>query len=288
MKIAIITNTIRRPLELVSKSVHASLSQNESVSVILMDQNQSYLNFPDTIKTNPRFKHMHCQVPSVSMARNRAEYSVDSDWLVFCDDDGYLEPGYLEKLSQLVESYPEIEIFAGAIKRIDNLDFYSKRHALGGDMKWFMNTKLLMGSNFVIKRSVFEELGKFDEKFGAGAPFGSSEETDLAWNAFFHHKKMRYSPELVVFHVPPFSGDTGSEIKKAFRYGVGKGALVRKWLGAGKVLVLIELFEMFLIPLIKALILLILFRWNAFRIQLSSLQGRILGIFSPDSGKKAV
>jgi glycosyltransferase involved in cell wall biosynthesis len=197
--ITIITNTIRRPIELVTKSVHASLSQNDSVLVILMDQNPKPLVFSESINSNPRFKQIHCQVPAVSMARNRAEYSKNTEWIVFCDDDGYLEDGYIQKLQQAIVENPEIEIFAGSIKRIDNGDFYSRRHALGGNMKWFWNSKLLMGSNFAIKRSVFEELGKFDENLGAGAKYGSSEETDLAWNAFFHHKKMKYFPELVVF-----------------------------------------------------------------------------------------
>lgn len=287
-KITIITNTIRRPIELVGKSVRASLSQNESVNVILIDQNAQYLIFPEEIKMNPRFKHMHCQVPAVSMARNRAEYSKDTDWIVFCDDDGYLEDGYIQKLQKAIDENPEIEIFAGSIKRIDTGEFYSKRHALGGNMKWFWNSKLLMGSNFAIKRSVFEELGKFDENLGAGAKYGSSEETDLAWNAFFHHKKMKYFPELVVFHVPPFTGDAGSEIQKAFRYGVGKGALVKKWLAAGKCWPVMELLEMCLIPMLKAPFLAILFRWQDFRIQRASFHGRILGILKADSGKKAV
>lgn len=287
-KITIITNTIRRPLELVEKSVRSSLDQNEWVKVLLMDQNQQPLLFSNEVESNPRFKHIYCSVPAVSMARNRAEYAADTDWIIFCDDDGYLENGYVQKLLILMQENPMVEIFAGAIKRIDNGDFYSQRHAIGGNMKWFWNTKLLMGSNFVIKRSVFEQLGKFDERFGAGAKFGSSEETDLAWNAFFHQKIMRYSPELVVFHVPPFAGEFEAEVSKAFRYGVGKGALVRKWLEAGKMWVFFEFFEMWVVPLIKAPFLLLFFRWKLLRIQLSSLQGRIIGIFKTDSDKKVV
>ena len=279
IKFTIITNTIRRPIELITKSIEASLAQNESASVVLVDQNIQPLHFIDSIKMNPRFKHIHHVVPSVSKARNYAEYAVDTDWLIFCDDDGYLENSYLKNLLRLIEEFPEVEIFAGGIKRIDNSDFYSKRHALGGDMKYFMNTKLLMGSNFVIKRSVFEELGKFDEKFGAGAPYGSSEETDLAWNAFFHHKRMRYSPELVVFHVPPFTGNAKNEIEKAFRYGQGKGALVRKWLSLGYFTVLYEVVEMVLLPVLKAPIFLLMFKFLEARIQLAALSGRLKGLF---------
>lgn len=245
--------------------------------MILMDQNTTPLIFPDEVANNSRFKHIHCQVPAVSMARNRAEYAVDTDWLIFCDDDGYLESGYTQKLLKLIQDFPDTDIFAGSIKRIDNRDYYSKRHAVGGNMEKFWNAKLLMGSNFVIKRSVFEQLGKFDERFGAGAAYGSSEETDLAWNAFFHQKKMRYSPELVVFHIPPFSGVLKVEVEKAFRYGYGKGKLVRKWLALGHWIVIFELVEMSAVPILKSILFLLAFRWKEFRIQSASLAGRWAG-----------
>ena len=276
----IITNTIRRPLDLVMKSVSASLAQDAGVPLVLIDQNKDQLIFSKEIESNSKLKHMHVVVPAVSMARNRAEYTADVDWLIFCDDDGYLETGYFQKLLTTIKENPEIDIFAGSIKRIDNSDFYSKRHAIGGNMKWFWNTKLLMGSNFVIKRSVFEELGKFDEKFGAGAVYGSSEETDLAWNAFFHHKRMRYTPELVVFHVPPFAGDVANEVQKAYRYGVGKGQLVKKWLGKGKFWVLLELVEMYILPLLRAPVFLILLRGKEARIQMASFRGRLSGLIA--------
>jgi GT2 family glycosyltransferase len=278
-KITIITNTIRRPIELVEKSIHASLGQNESVPVILIDQNSELLRFSDEIKSNSRLNHVHCQVPSVSMARNQAQYSADTEWLIFCDDDGYLQSGYIDQLELLIKKNPDIDLFAGSIKRIDNGEFYSKRHAIGGDMKWFWNAKLLMGSNFVIRRSVFESLGKFDELFGAGAPYGSSEETDLAWNAFFNGFKMSYTPELVVFHVAPFAGELKQELKKAFRYGLGKGVLVRKFILKGKFKVLFEILEMMILPFLRLPMFFLKFKYKEVLIQIATFCGRFYGLF---------
>lgn len=278
-KFTIITNTIRRKLDLVEKSLHQSLSQDPSIDVVLVDQNDFPLKLSSDIVNHASFQHQHTQVPAVSMARNKARYASDCEWIIFCDDDGYLESGYFQKLQLFIQSHPDVDVISGSIKRIDNGEFYSKRHAIGGNMKWFWNTKLLMGSNFVIRRSVFEELGKFDERLGAGAVYGSSEETDLAWNAFFHGKKMMYAPELVVFHVPPFVTDAGTEWKKAFRYGIGKGALVRKWLFKGHIQVLMEFFEMIVLPLIRTPILLIQSRAKEALSQFAALFGRICGMF---------
>lgn len=284
-KITIITNTLRRPLALVEKSVRASLAQGD-VSVTLVDQNPEPLMFPEDIAANPRLQHQHAVVPSVSMARNQAGYDPSTEWLIFCDDDGYLKEDYLTLLKARIERHPEVEIFAGGIRRIDTDEFYSKRHAFGGDMRWFWNTKLLMGSNFVVRKSVFEELEKFDERFGAGAPFGSSEETDFAWKAFFAGKKMLYAPELVVFHVPPFSGPLSAEIEKARRYGFGKGCLVRKWLFKkgvmGSYWPLLELVEMLVVPAVRVLLSLVRARGEEIPIQWASLKGRWSGLFLMD------
>ena len=277
-KVTIITNTIRRSLELVEKSVRASLTQDSSVDVVLVDQNEVPLKFSSEVETNSRFKHQHEIVPSVSMARNRAIYEADCEWLIFCDDDGYLEQGYVQKLKTLINQNSMTDVFAGSIKRIDNGEFYSKRHALGGNMKWFWNLKLLMGSNFAIKREVFEKLGKFDEQFGAGAPYGSSEETDLAWNAYFNGYQLKYVPELVVFHVPPFSGNPEEEIKKAYRYGYGKGRMVRKWLQKHKTSPMLEMMEMLTLPFLKGVLFLLFFSRTQILIQSSTVKGRLMGL----------
>jgi len=278
-RFAIITNSIRRSVELVSRSLGESLSQDDATPVIFIDQNVEKLALPPLLAGHNRLSHQQVVAPGVSSARNLACYPADCEWLVFCDDDGYLERDYLSKLQRLIESRPDVDIFAGAIRRTDTGDFYSRRHAIGGDMRKFWNSKLLMGSNFVIRRRVFEELGKFDENLGVGSRFGSSEETDLAWNAYFHGKKMLYAPELVVYHVPPFSGDLDVEKSKAFRYGIGKGALVRKWLGRGHWIVLTEMLEMLVLPVLVSVAFFVLGRWKESLIRTHGLLGRIRGLF---------
>ena len=291
-RITIITNTFQRPVDLVEKSIRSSLAQrlgpaDEGIEVVLVDQNEIPLRLSEEVESNPRFKHQISRVSAVSMARNSAQYGADCDWLIFCDDDGYLKADYLERLKACWVWHPEVELFAGGIRRTDTGDFYSRRHALGGDMKWFWNTKLLMGSNFAVKRAVFEGLGKFDEAFGAGAPLGSSEETDFAWKAYFAGKKMIFAPELVVFHVPPYAlGSIEAEVQKAYRYGIGKGALVRKWLGRGKFWVSLEAVEMLALPLVRMALDAVFLRSNHLRIQWAAFRGRLRG-WAPGGVKRS-
>jgi len=282
-EITVVTNTIRRPIELVEKSVRAALSQKPEVDVVLVDQNPVPLSFPKDVSDHPRFHHQHVPVPAVSMARNRAVLPADCQWIIFCDDDGYMDLNYLSALKAQISSTPEISIFAGVIRRIDTGEYYSRRHALGGNMKWFWNTKLLMGSNFCVKRAAFERLEKFDEDFGAGARHGSSEETDFAWNAFFNHESMVFTPELVVYHVPPFTGEPDGELQKAWRYGVGKGALVRKWLERGHFWPVFELVEMLLLPLLQGTLSILRFRIPDARLRFAGLRGRLIGLLGLSS-----
>lgn len=276
----VITNSIRRPLDLVEKSLRTSLAQPQITQVTFVDQNDIPLQLASSIVNDPKLNLLRISTAGVSSARNAATYLAHTEWLIFCDDDGYLADDYMTNLQQVIAKNPTVEIFAGGIRRIDTKGFYSKRHALGGDLNSFFYTKLLMGSNFVVRRSTFERLGKFDENFGAGAKYGSSEETDFAWNAYFEKINMMYSPELVVFHVPPFAGAADVEVQKAFRYGVGKGALVAKWLiHKRQPIVIFEIIEMLIFPLLKSVASLLMLNFDFFKIQLASLKGRTSGLF---------
>ncbi len=277
-RFSIITNTIRRAEELVFKSLRASLAQGPDVQVVLVDQNARPIRLPSELASDVRLKHQQKVVPGVASARNFASYSEDTEWLIFCDDDGYLATDYLRRLKELIAQSGEVQIFAGVIRRIDTGEFYSRRHAIGGKLNSFWSTKLLMGSNFVIRRTTFERLGKFDEAFGAGAFNGSSEETDLAWSAYFSGVTMRFAPELVVHHIPPFADSAQAEHKKAFRYGVGKGRLVRKWLSPRRPVVLVELLEMFVLPPLLSVASLLVGRGTEASIRLAGWLGRWVGL----------
>ena len=216
---------------------------------------------------------------SVSAARNTLVIPQNTGWIFFCDDDGYPCGDYSEKLENIINHNPSLDILAGSIVREDNNEFYTLRHRSGGSLKKFKNTKNLMGSNFAIKAKVFNELGRFDENFGAGSRWGSSEETDFCWKAYFAGKNMEYFPELIVYHVPPFNESIKTGFHKAFKYGVGKGALVSKWLFKKKeIKVLYELFEMTTVPFIQSLRGFITFKFGLIATNFAALIGRYYGM----------
>ena len=246
----IVTNSFRRDIALVERNLKHSLSQKPSPQkVIFIDQNEKKLELPSEISQSLLLQHLHIPKQSVSAARNSLNISPETEWIIFCDDDGYLMEGYAEKFIETAKSHPEVEIVAGSIIRDDNGEFYTSRHRIGGDINKFPYAKLLMGSNFACKAKTFKKLNRFDERLGAGAFWGSGEETDFAWKAHFAGVPMLYCSELKVFHVKPYSSTFPNNLKKAFFYGRGKGALVAKWIFEEKKLKpFYEMAEMSVVP----------------------------------------
>lgn len=277
---AVIINSYGRQSQWVERAAQAALTQKIAPQkVILVDQNNTPLQLKNEIETHPLFSHQYLKNKSVSQARNSV--SVESyDWIIFCDDDGFMAPEYSENFIRVLEKSPAVELIAGSIV-IENTDeYYSIRHKIGGDINHFWNTKLLMGSNFAIRSQTFADLKKFDPDFGIGSLWNSSEETDLSWKAYFNKKLIRFAPELVVYHVKPYSGPFLPSVKKAFIYGGGKGALVAKWISSGYLLVFLELAEMILVPILNSLIALLTLKPHLTLIYMAAFIGRIWGFIA--------
>lgn len=279
MKYISVVNTINRPQHLVEKCLNALLLQKKSpIRVILIDQNEKELEFSKRIIDNPIFTRSKVNYKSVSAARNSVVIPESAEWIFFCDDDGYACEDYSEILNDLINKNPEVEIFAGSIIRDDTNDFYSLRHKKGGSLTKFRNTKNLMGSNFVVKGTTFNKLNRFDENFGVGSYWGSSEETDFCWKAFFNKIQMEFYPELKVYHIPPFNESIKVGFKKSFNYGIGKGALVYKWLiKKHKLLVVYELGEMFILPFFLSILGILKFKPQLVATNLAAFTGRFYG-----------
>ncbi len=276
----IVTNTIYREKSLVEKSLRYSLKQTPPpMRVILIDQNDTPLNIDNELLKHPLLTIQRSSKKSVSAARNEVIIPKSAEWIVFCDDDGRLDEQYSENLLSYIEKNKNIEVIAGSILREDTMEYYSLRHKKGGSLKKFYNSKNLMGSNFCVKANVFNDLQRFDENFGAGSIWGSGEETDFCWKAYFSHKEMEFVPELKVIHVPPFNESLTKGLKKSYSYALGKGALVSKWLfKEKKLLVTLELIEMILIPPLQIIRGIIVLKPGLILNNFATLLGRPIGL----------
>jgi len=145
----------------------------------------------------------------IARARNAGVREASSDKLVFIDDDAVPQPGYLQRISNLLEEHA---VVAGRV--VDPRDHYFSRM---GDERGYDQgdipkmTDTLVGCNMAFRCEVFEEVGYFDEN----VDFGHDETlfADRVLNQF----EIYYCPDVVVEH------EFGNTIKKWWRKQIQYG-----------------------------------------------------------------
>jgi len=86
---------------------------------------------------------------------------------------------------------------------------------------WVIGT----GGNMVFRRETLVRAGGFDTRYGAGAPIGAAEETDLFLRLLADHRRLLYTPEIPVYHPPRGARD---ELAARRVYAFGMGAALRR------------------------------------------------------------
>ena len=102
--------------------------------------------------------------------RNNGARLATGTWLIFTDDDCLPDAGWLEAYATAIESDRDYRVFEGRTypdRPRPTLDSISPVNETGG---------YLWSCNFAIKRSLFEELNGFDERF----PYAAMEDVDLS------------------------------------------------------------------------------------------------------------
>lgn len=280
MNYIITVNTYNRPVKLVLRCLESCLRQEiKPLRVILIDQNIIPLVFPNEITSNNLIEIEKINKKSISEARNSITIPAETEWIFFCDDDGFPDDNYSIVLKEIINKNPKLDLLGGVYLREDNKEYYNSRQRMKGGIKSFIDTKKIMGSNLVVKAKTFNELGRFSPDFGVGAFWGAGEETDLVWKAYFTHKNIEFFHELIIYHPPIMSLSLWGEMQKSYNYGVGKAGLVAKWLfKKSKLVVLYEFLEMLALPTINIIVGIITFNFKKTLTSLAALFGRIIGV----------
>ena len=161
--------------------------------------------------------------PGLAVARNVAVEALDSEIVVFTDDDCRPRPGWVEGLVAPFEdpavgfvTGPLVGVGAGTAADVVGL----------GEEQWrWPDDPLRMGSgaNMALRRRGVLEAGGFDPRLGAGAPIPSGEEHDVFLRLLRLGWEGRHVPGAVVDH-----HDQRSRIetlRMCYRYGLGSGAV---------------------------------------------------------------
>ena len=163
-------------------------------------------------------------MPGLEHARGRV--------LVFIDDDCEVDADYLRDLERHYAEGGPHAIRGGRVELGDpeDLPFTIKRSPAARAAEPQVHPGgFVLGCNMTMHREVAALVGCFDERFGAGGPLHSAEDTDYLVRAFVLGIPVEYVPDMTIFH--RHGRKTHRAIEALHRsYSLGNGGLCLKHL----------------------------------------------------------
>ncbi len=149
-------------------------------------------------------------------ANNRAARTSRARYLLFLNNDTYLDSEALETLAAAAEQRPSVAIFAPQLRTYDGKERLTM--GIGLDVFGFpcgTRTFYADGAALFMRADVFARLGGFDP-----AHFMFFEETDLCWRAWLQGYRIGTVPEAIVFHKA--GGTAGSSTAEGGHYSTSR------------------------------------------------------------------
>lgn len=169
--------------------------------------------------------------PGLARARNRGLQHCRGRIIAMTDDDCILHSDYFAALARCFARLGEDVIVGGRILlgnpmdlpvtiKVEDHPMILRPGAFPGGF--------VMGANLALTTTVLGRVGRFDDRFGSGAPFEAAEDTDYLFRAIGQGCDIRYDPAFAVDH---HHGRRCPSEEKALlaAYSYGDGALYAKY-----------------------------------------------------------
>lgn len=232
--VSLVLATIGRTQDL-GRCLRSLATQSDmSVEVLVVDQNPDDRLVPyiaEATALGLMVRHLRMSRPSLSGARNLGIQESRGAVIGFPDDDCWYEPDVIkvvrENLSPnaglggVVACWVEQSSVRGSAAATGELALEQWRRFRGGDAS---------SISLFFRKSLFDQLNGFDERFGIGKWYGAGEETDLVLRALALGARVAHCPAARVHHAFGKVGNEpiGHSIKNARRRARGTGALYAK------------------------------------------------------------
>lgn len=187
---------------------------------------------------------LRCEVPGLGLARNVGMAAATGEWFLFTDDDCYVEKNYFVNFYNFVTALADAEEPIKSIRYgCGPVALYDKDHDprianLAIDKLQLLAARSLLtsgtiqGANMFFHRSVFNKVGPFNDKMGAGTPFGC-EDIEMAARASLGGFVGALVPYFTVTHHHMRLRGTQEANSVVTAYDYGRGAYYASLLNTG-------------------------------------------------------
>ncbi|MFC0321992.1 glycosyltransferase family 2 protein [Gallibacterium melopsittaci] len=221
MKISLIMATLGRTKEIYNLLDSLVSQTYKNFELIVVDQNEHYevKNIIDKFLNKLDIKYIRSNIKGLSINRNIGLKYCDGDIVAFPDDDCFYSNNVLEEVYKI---FMDKDIKLALIEAIDpvtneiyisfNLNIIRKNII-----------KYSLSCNIFLK---YDRNYLFDEKLGVGTYFSSGEETDYLWQQLSSKDKIIFIKDAYLYHLK--GGYNALTFRKAYKYGLGFGAIFKK------------------------------------------------------------
>lgn len=202
--------------------------------IIVVDNAPSSDATQQLVAKIPEVKYVLEPRPGLSVARNTGIRHSTGNIIAFTDDDTIVHPDWIARIAQSFTGDLVIAItgliLPAELENEAQLIFQKGHTGFGWgyrpttfDTQFFEEMKPLAvpvwrigaGANMAFRRELFEKIGYFDERLGAGAS-GCSEDSEMWYRVLAEGWFCRYEPTAVVYHY--HRGDLDSLKHQMYHY----------------------------------------------------------------------
>lgn len=199
----------------------------KNYEIILVDNNSTDESLDFVKRTYPSIKIIQLEKNfGFAEPNNIGAKKANGEFLLFLNNDTFVEPNFISELVQVINSDSKIAICQSYLlkpnKEIDSSgDFvdtlgraYSSRKKVS-EIREILSAR---GAAMLVRKDSFFDLGGFDKNF-----FASFEDVDIGWRAWLWGYRVVLAPNSIVYHV---GGQTIKKISDEVRIHGIKNTLI--------------------------------------------------------------